>query len=334
MTLAALVAELRAFAADPERPEALRRAAAERLARLAEAHERSIPLVPTADPDRWWGVAEVTEPDAADLPGRCPDPAVGLLARVAVRLCAALVPLARGPRRERPQHGPGLRLDRPRARTRGGRGPSKPPGLDQPRHADRLGVEPDGLRGAVAVDPGEGPRAHGAGPLHPLAHRRPRPRAARHRARLQGRGHRGRPARPAARADGPGRDRRRRRSGRRRPEDLQDAAGGGKVDRARPARRRTRSPCARARCRATARAAVPSWSSCATRSRRPGLPLVQPQAALVDDPDDPGRTWMTGVLESSVRRLVLEDFSPHPNEWCRFCEFRRCARRATRAGRW
>ena len=30
---------------------------------------------------------------------------------------------------------------------------------------------------------------------------------------------------------------------------------------------------------------------------------------------------MTDVLELSVRRLVAEDFSPHPNEWCRFCEF-------------
>jgi RecB family exonuclease len=57
----------------------------------------------------------------------------------------------------------------------------------------------------------------------------------------------------------------------------------------------------------------------------PGLPLVQAQAPLApSDPADtrnPDRTWMTRVLDSAVVRLVAEDFSPKPNEWCRFCDF-------------
>jgi RecB family exonuclease len=53
-----------------------------------------------------------------------------------------------------------------------------------------------------------------------------------------------------------------------------------------------------------------------------GTPLVQAQPALApDDPGDPDRSWMSRVLDASVARLVREDFSPRPNEWCRFCEF-------------
>src|SRR6185369_15814511 len=56
IALPALVAELRVAVTDPERPEALRAAAATQLARLAAAG------VPGADPDQWWGLRPVSDP--------------------------------------------------------------------------------------------------------------------------------------------------------------------------------------------------------------------------------------------------------------------------------
>ncbi|AUY49931.1 ATP-dependent DNA helicase [Streptomyces sp. CB01881] len=75
LAVAALVAELRAVTVDPARAPELRRAAAERLATLAlAADEDGQPLVPSAHPDRWWGLDDVTAaPDplrSADLPVR------------------------------------------------------------------------------------------------------------------------------------------------------------------------------------------------------------------------------------------------------------------------
>ncbi|MGW2396906.1 ATP-dependent helicase [Kitasatospora sp. NPDC001664] len=62
LSVAALVAELRAVTVDPAQPPALRRAAAERLAVLAAAaDEDGVPLVPAAHPDRWWGLVDRTE---------------------------------------------------------------------------------------------------------------------------------------------------------------------------------------------------------------------------------------------------------------------------------
>ena len=55
ITLPALVAELRTVVTDPGRPEALRRAAAAQLARLAAAG------VPGADPDEWWGLRPLSD---------------------------------------------------------------------------------------------------------------------------------------------------------------------------------------------------------------------------------------------------------------------------------
>ncbi|NJP15150.1 ATP-dependent DNA helicase [Streptomyces thermoviolaceus] len=61
LSVAALVAELRAFTVDPDASDALRRAAARRLARLAAlTDDEGRPLVPAAHPDRWWGLAEQT----------------------------------------------------------------------------------------------------------------------------------------------------------------------------------------------------------------------------------------------------------------------------------
>ncbi|MER7580512.1 ATP-dependent DNA helicase [Kitasatospora sp. NPDC097691] len=75
LSVAALVAELRAVTVDPARSPELRRAAAERLATLAAAtDEDGLPLVPAAHPERWWGLDDATaapEPlRSADLPVR------------------------------------------------------------------------------------------------------------------------------------------------------------------------------------------------------------------------------------------------------------------------
>ncbi|MFF4831961.1 ATP-dependent helicase [Streptomyces sp. NPDC001315] len=62
LSVAALVAELRATTVDPRVSQALREAAARRLARLAAlADEDGRPLVPSAHPYRWWGMFEPTE---------------------------------------------------------------------------------------------------------------------------------------------------------------------------------------------------------------------------------------------------------------------------------
>ncbi|WP_412080736.1 ATP-dependent helicase [Streptomyces sp. SCL15-4] len=62
LSVAALVAELRATTVDPRVSAALREAAARRLARLAAlADEDGRPLVPSAHPYRWWGMYEPTE---------------------------------------------------------------------------------------------------------------------------------------------------------------------------------------------------------------------------------------------------------------------------------
>ncbi|MEV6495874.1 ATP-dependent helicase [Streptomyces prunicolor] len=62
LSVAALVAELRATTVDPRVSETLREAAARRLARLAAlADDEGRPLVPSAHPYRWWGMYDPTE---------------------------------------------------------------------------------------------------------------------------------------------------------------------------------------------------------------------------------------------------------------------------------
>ncbi|MGW2957599.1 ATP-dependent helicase [Streptomyces sp. NPDC001220] len=62
LSVAALVAELRATTVDPRASDTLREAAARRLALLAAlADEDGRPLVPSAHPYRWWGMFEPTE---------------------------------------------------------------------------------------------------------------------------------------------------------------------------------------------------------------------------------------------------------------------------------
>ncbi|WP_329202432.1 MULTISPECIES: UvrD-helicase domain-containing protein [unclassified Streptomyces] len=61
LSVPALVAELRATTVDPEASEAMRDAAARRLARLAAlTDDEGRPLVPAAHPQRWWGLYEPT----------------------------------------------------------------------------------------------------------------------------------------------------------------------------------------------------------------------------------------------------------------------------------
>ncbi|MFE9047157.1 ATP-dependent helicase [Streptomyces rubiginosohelvolus] len=61
LAVAALVAELRATTVDPGATDALREAAAHRLARLAAlTDDEGQPLVPAAHPYRWWGLEEPT----------------------------------------------------------------------------------------------------------------------------------------------------------------------------------------------------------------------------------------------------------------------------------
>lgn len=55
LSLGGVVAELRRTVADPDQPQALRDAAARRLARLAAETAGGRQLVPTADPSTWWG---------------------------------------------------------------------------------------------------------------------------------------------------------------------------------------------------------------------------------------------------------------------------------------
>lgn len=65
LAVAPLVAELRATTVDPEASDALRDAAARRLARLAAlTDDEGQPLVPAAHPYRWWGLQDPTHSGA------------------------------------------------------------------------------------------------------------------------------------------------------------------------------------------------------------------------------------------------------------------------------
>lgn len=76
LSVTALVAELRATTVDPAVSGALRTAAAERLARLADLRDDDgHPLVPLAHPQRWWGLHE---PTRSEVPLRDPGLPVAL----------------------------------------------------------------------------------------------------------------------------------------------------------------------------------------------------------------------------------------------------------------
>ncbi|MFF0741456.1 ATP-dependent helicase [Streptomyces sp. NPDC004111] len=76
LAVSALVAELRATTVDPEASEALRDAAARRLAKLAAlSDDNGQPMVPAAHPDFWWGL---NEPTHSTVPLRDRDQPVAL----------------------------------------------------------------------------------------------------------------------------------------------------------------------------------------------------------------------------------------------------------------
>ncbi|WP_344661083.1 ATP-dependent DNA helicase [Catenulispora subtropica] len=71
LAIPALVADLRRALTDPKSSDQLRQAAAERLAQLADAQSGDgRPLVPSAHPDKWWGLLEETD---SEQPVRDPD---------------------------------------------------------------------------------------------------------------------------------------------------------------------------------------------------------------------------------------------------------------------
>ncbi|NUR61880.1 MAG: ATP-dependent helicase [Catenulispora sp.] len=71
LAIPALVADLRRALTDPKSSDQLRQAAAERLARLADAQAGDgRPMVPSAHPDKWWGLLEQTD---SEQPVRDPD---------------------------------------------------------------------------------------------------------------------------------------------------------------------------------------------------------------------------------------------------------------------
>ncbi|WP_376772631.1 ATP-dependent helicase [Streptomyces zagrosensis] len=76
LSVPALVAELRATTVDPAASDALRDAAAQRLARLAALRDdEGVPLVPAAHPYRWWGLDDTTH---SEVPLRDREAPVGL----------------------------------------------------------------------------------------------------------------------------------------------------------------------------------------------------------------------------------------------------------------
>jgi superfamily I DNA/RNA helicase/RecB family exonuclease len=73
LSLAALVGELRSVSVDPEAPPSLREQAAVRLARLADAtDDDGRPVVAAADPDRWWGMRDLTDAGQPVVPAGSP----------------------------------------------------------------------------------------------------------------------------------------------------------------------------------------------------------------------------------------------------------------------
>jgi RecB family exonuclease len=85
LSLAGLVADLRRTLSEPGTPEALRRAAADRLAVLAAARHRDVALVPAADPGHWWGTRARS---VCDTPLRSVDEPVTLSASALESLLA------------------------------------------------------------------------------------------------------------------------------------------------------------------------------------------------------------------------------------------------------
>jgi superfamily I DNA/RNA helicase/RecB family exonuclease len=321
MTLSALVSELRSVAADSQHPEPVRRAAAERLATLALATEGGARLVPAADPARWWGVAEVSQPEHSLYPD---DLAIDLSG-------SSLTGLSDCPLRWFLQHE--VHADSARSTALGFGSivhalahevarSAQPPGLDQ------LDDLVDSVWNQLAFEAPwrsaqEKAHAHDALARFVRWHADDRGRT------LVGTEHKF---------------------------EVEVTAGGrrvklrGLMDRVEVDvdglvhvvdLKTSKTPPAAAKVaefvqlgvyqQAVGAGAFEGLSTSGgaelvqlrnDAKGTPGAPLVQSQPPLAPaDPAYPERTWLSEVLDVSVARLVAEDFSPRPNEWCRFCEF-------------
>ena len=321
MTVPALVAELRSIAADADRPVPLRRAAATRLATLATATHGAAALVPSAHPDRWWGVAEPTDTGRPLYPQELPLALSG----------SSLASLADCPLRWFLGHE--AHADSARSTALGfgsivhalahevARSP-QPPGLDE------LDALVDSVWNQLAFEAPwrstqEKAHAHAALARFVRWHTMNRNRTlvgSEHdfRVELQVRGRlvvlRGSMDRVEVDVDGLVH-----------VVDLKTSknppSAGKLAEHVQLGVYQT----------AVAAGAVPgraeSGGAELVQLRHDdksgtGGPQVQTQSPIAaDDPAAPESTWMSRVLEVSVARLDREDFSPRPNEWCRFCEF-------------
>jgi superfamily I DNA/RNA helicase/RecB family exonuclease len=103
LTIDGLIARLRSAAQDPDQSPALRRAAVERLAVLAEAvDDAGVPLAPRADPATWWGLVEpspgIAPVRAADRPVALSGSGLATLQSCPLRWFLSRVVRAEGPR--------------------------------------------------------------------------------------------------------------------------------------------------------------------------------------------------------------------------------------------
>ena len=321
MTLPALVSELRAIASDGTRTEALRRSAAERLATLAAAREGTVSLVPAADPDRWWGVAEVTDPDVPLYPEERPIALSG----------SSLAGLDDCPLRWFLGHE--VHADSARSTALGFGSIVHALAHEVARSADPPGLEQlddlvDSVWNQLAFEAPwrstqEKAQAHAALARFIRWHTADRGRT------LLGTEHdfrveitvgsrlvalRGMMDRVEIDVDG--------------FVHVVDL----KTSKTPPATGKVVEHVQLGVYQiAVLEGAVDGHTGSGgaelvqlrnDAKGAPGTPLVQSQPALGPDAeDDPERTWMSKVLDSAVRKLVAEDFSPRPNEWCRFCDF-------------
>ena len=327
LTLPALVAELRAVAADPDAAGAAAAAppptgwpAWRRARRPAGAA-----LVPAADPDRWWGLDDLTRPATPSAPRRRPVPLSGSSLAGLERLPAALVPRPRGRRRARPAatalgFGSVVHALAPTSVARG----------QLPADLDALMVQVDRVWDQLAFEAPwqsesqrEQARARSAGSSPGTTQRADGRELVGHRGRFSTTIRvgdrdvllRGSMDRVELDADG-----------RVAVVDLKTGKGKptgavvaehpqlGLYQLAVAAERSTTSL-----ARPAGRRAAPSWSSCArTRPRSPPQPSVQAKPA--PDPEQPVDDELP--LAVAVERMVLEDFPPTPGDRCGMCAFR------------
>ena len=143
LSLHGLVAELRRTVADPDKPDLLRRAAASRLARLAQTEVNGRPVAPQADPATWWGMRRVSR---SERPLRQPDSPVAVSASMLQALldCPAKWFLEReagGERVTTSSQGFGTVVHAIADRV----GPRRAQSRRRPDGAGRRGLGPDGL---------------------------------------------------------------------------------------------------------------------------------------------------------------------------------------------